>query len=239
LSAAAEGPYVQLGPNIMGFDALTGKLRSAATVEGELIASARGSVFTFTGSQNAVTLRRLDPTGGVMWSRKITPMTSDLWLIQGFAATADGGLVIFGSTSTTLDFGDRMLAPLGGHWFIAGFDATGATQGAFSYNTFTTHIAVTAQGEILIAGQSNSPQSDIFGETDAVLLVATLDGISRTIAIDGPGPQVIDGLTATPDGLAWISVSSYKFDYVTRDPVMHLGDQTFTEAGAYLFKIVP
>jgi hypothetical protein len=236
VSAAAEGPYVQLASNILGFDALTGELRSTATVEGGLIASARGSVFTTTAGQNAVTLRRLDPAGGVMWSHTITAVTNDPWLIQGYAANADGAMVIFGSTSTTLDFGDRMFVPHG-NWFIAGFDATGATQGAFSYNTFTTHIAVTAQGEILIAGQDIPVQADV--ETNAVLSVATLDGISRTLHIDGPGPQVIDGLTVTPDGIAWISVSTYKFDYDTQDPVMQLGGQTFTEAGAYLFKIVP
>lgn len=234
--ARTEGPYVQSALTIRGFDALTGEPRSVATVEGGLVAAARGSLFTLDGSgRGGETLRRLDLTGNVLWSHAITVMNDGLLFIQGAVATADDGMIVFGSCSSTVDFGDRTL-PCGA-WFVAGFDASGATQGAFAFSTYTTRIALTAQGEILLAGQSSPPGAG--DRTDALLSVATLAGISRTIHIDGPGAQVIVGLAATPDGLAWIAVSNYKDDDIGPKPVMHIGSLTFAETGVYLFKIAP
>lgn len=170
-----------------------------------------------------------------MWSRTITSTADGVLVIYGAAAAADGGVVVFGVTDSLLDFGDRTLSVMG-QWFVAGFDASGATQWAFAPRNSMTHIALTAQGSLLIAGQEGST---FVHNIDASLSVATPAGISRTLHITGRVNQRIDGLAAAPDGSAWIYVSNFVDDDYLPDPVIQISDHTFADAGSYLFKIVP
>lgn len=244
--AGTEGPYTGPGYNfeasvldftIRGFDALTGQPRTVASGQYLLAAARGGGVFTVEqqGKQSA-TLRRLDPDGKVVWSHTLTS-TVDGLSIQRAVATADGGVSVYGSSVVGVDFGDRTLASSG--VFVAGFDVSGATQWVFTPTTFITHIALTAQGEILIAGDTAGGGGQGILSTDAYLSVATPAGISRTLYITGPENQRITALAATPDGSAWINVANFRHDDPPPDPVIHAGDRTFPEIGSYLFKIVP
>jgi outer membrane protein assembly factor BamB len=246
LVAGTEGPYVGPGIDvaigmpprdftIRGFDAMTGQPRTVASGQYLLAAARGGGVFTVQqqGKQSA-TLRRLDPAGTQVWSRTITS-TVDGVLIHGAAAAADGGVSVFGQTNSALDFGDRTF-PFMGHWFVAGFDGSGATLWAFPGVSTITHLAMTAQGTVLIAGQVSQL---LVHNIDATLSVATPAGISRTLHITGPVNQMIDGLAAAPDGSAWIYVSNFVDDDYLPDPVIEIGDHRFAGPGSYLFKIVP
>jgi hypothetical protein len=127
---------------VHGFDAKTGQSRTVATGQYLLAAARGGGVFTVEEQETqSATLRRLDPTGTVVWSRTLTS-TFDGLFSRGGAATADGGVSVFGYSPTAVDFGDRTLASLGA--FVAGFDASGATQWAFA-SPFITRMATTAQ----------------------------------------------------------------------------------------------
>lgn len=121
-----------------------------------LLAAARGGgVFTVEqqGKQSA-TRRRLGPDGSVVWSRTL-PSTVDGRRSTGSrsakrVATSDGGVSVFGSSVVAVDFDDRALASGS---FVAGFNASGATQWAF-HSSSAALMALTAQGEILIAGDT-------------------------------------------------------------------------------------
>lgn len=248
LVAGTEGPYVEPGiyfnfgvpPHdltVRGFDAMTGQPRTVASGQYLLAAARGGGVFTVEQQGNqSVTLRRLDPAGTVVWSRMLTS-TNGLGISSG-VATADGGVSVLGSSASTVDFGDRTLASGGS--FVAGFDASGATQWAFQFQLpYITHMAVTAQGEILLAGNTAPAGPEGTLPTDAFLSVATPTGISRTLHFSGEGDQFIVGLAATPDGFALIDIGNFKHDDAESDPVMQVGDHMFTDSGYYLFKIVP
>jgi hypothetical protein len=243
LVAGNEGPYA--GPfsgmpssdfAIHGFDAMTGQSRTVASGQYLLAAARGGGVFTVEGQgKQSATLRRLDPAGTVVWSRTLTTAVDGIF-IQGGVATADGGVSVFGSSAGTVDFGDRTLVSPGA--FVAGFDASGATQLAFA-SPYVMRMAQTAQGEILIAGDTAPGGTEGTMSTDAFLSVATPTGISRTLYFSGGGDQFIAGLAATPDGFAWIEIGNFKHDDPEPDPVMHVGDHMFADSGYYLFKIVP
>ncbi|HEX8106361.1 MAG TPA: hypothetical protein VF516_01485 [Kofleriaceae bacterium] len=246
LVAGTEGPYTEPDSDfgvppqnftIHGFDALTGQPRTVASGQYLLAAARGGGVFTVEqqGKQSA-TLRRLDPDGTAVWSRTLTS-TFDGLVIQGAAAAADGGVIVFGDSPTPVDFGDRTLASPG--QFVAGFDVSGMTRWGFTSASFITHIAQTAQGEILIAGDTALGGGEGAFSTDASLSVATQAGISRTLYIRGPGDQRITGLAATPDGFAWIAVTNFRHDDPEPEPVIQIGAHTFPDSGGYLFKIVP
>jgi len=221
---------------IVGFDAATGARRRLATGQ-HLLGAARDGVFTVEGGHGgpSATLHQLDPAGKVVWSHALSS-TQDGLELRKAVAMPDGGAVVFGSTRSMLEFGDRTLAATSEVGFVAGFDAAGATRWAFAVTSFgIADIAVIAQDEILIAGRSvlgGAPQDD------AALAVATPAGIARTLDIGGTEDQVIRGLTVTPDGLAWVQIDSVPTD----DPytaVMHIGAHTFPEQGTYLFRLVP
>jgi len=243
--AGTEGPYTGPGYDfgspvqdftIRGFDALTGQPRTIASGQYLLAAARGGGVFTVEPQgQQSTTLRRLGPDGLVSWSRTLA--SADGLSIDGAVATADGGVNVSGSSSSAVDFGDHTLASPGA--FVAGFDVAGVTQWAFTAAPFVTHIALTAQGEILMAGDTAPGGGEGTLSTDAFLSVATPAGISRTLHITGPGDQRITALAAAPDGSAWINVGNFRHDDAEPDPMMQIGDHTFSEAGGYLFKIEP
>jgi hypothetical protein len=221
---------------IRGFDARTGQSRTVASGQYLLAAARGGGVFTIEQQEKqSATLRRLDPAGTVVWSRTLTSTVDGLG-IRGGVATADGGVSVSGYSAAAVDFGDRMLAAPGP--FIAGFDASGATQWAFA-SPFFTRMAVTAQGEILIAGDTAPGGTEGTLPTNAFLSVATPTGISRTLLFSGEGDQFIAGLATTPDGFAWIQIGNFKHDDAESDPVLEIDDHRFADSGYYLFKIVP
>ncbi|MGH7634514.1 MAG: hypothetical protein ACRENC_12340, partial [Gemmatimonadaceae bacterium] len=251
--AGAEGPYTGMridsmfgtsasDPAVRGFDAMTGQPRTVASGQFLLAAEPGGGVLTAEGQRTqTATLRRLDPSGMVVWSRTLS--SNEGLTIYGAAVAADGGVSVFGQSGSAVDFGDHTLSSSG--WFVAGFDASGATQWAFPYAVpavgtspnFITHIAQTADGALVIAGQEGV-LGGIPPNVDSTLSVATPAGISRTLRVSGSGHQTIDGLAAAPDGAMWVYVSSFVDDDVP-DPVLYIGDHIFTDPGGYLFKLVP
>lgn len=250
--AGAEGPYTgtrdypgvsQSDSVIRGFDAMTGQPRTVASGQFLLAAEPGGGVLTVEqqGSQ-AVTLRRLDPSGMVVWSRTLSSTVNGIGIF-GAAVAMDGSMSVIGQSTSGVDFGDRKLDALG--WFLAGFDASGATQWAFHYagplgetsTSIITHIAQTTDGAILIAGQDGAVEGSY--PIDSTLTVATPAGVVRTLQVGGSGKQTIDGLAAAPDGAVWVYVSSFVDDDVVPDPVLQIGDHTFADFGEYLFKLVP
>lgn len=238
LVAGTEGPYAELenGFEIRGFDAVTGQSRTVASGQNLLAAARGGGVFTVEhpGKQSAI-LHRLDPAGTVVWSRTLTA-TFDGLAIDGAAATADGGVVVFGYTPTALDLGDRSLASPGA--FVASFDASGATQWALASPVIAS-VTQTARGDLLIAGQTGLGGGAGLASTDGFLSVVTPAGISRKLDITGPGDQVILGLAPAPDGSVWIDIGNFRHDDPPAPaPAIQIGDHTFSEAGSYLFKIV-
>jgi hypothetical protein len=162
--------------------------------------------------------------------------------LGGAVVTPDGGAIVFGGTSGTLDFGDRTLPGAG--QFIAGFDASGATQWAFKLDAPTGFlgspligaVALTSRGEILIASIIDVNLSTEW----AFLSVATPAGISRTLDFfAGRGAHMITGLAVAPDGAAWVQVENGVLEEGDRPPEINIGDHTFTDEGTYLFKLVP
>jgi hypothetical protein len=98
------------------------------------------------------------------------------------------------------------------------------------------HVAVSGEDEVLLTSE---PASSFEHQSDASLAVATPAGISRTLSFTGPGHQQIQGVAVTPDGFAWLQITSYADPDLEVPPVMHVGDLTFTDPGTYLFKLVP
>lgn len=252
LIAGTEGPYAEalvpasdgsamLSATIFGFDTVTGSSRTLVTGQ-YLLGAAHGGVFTVDGKgEPSVTLRQLDPTGNVVWSRAITSTMGALRLGSA-VVTPDGGAIVFGSTSGPLDFGDRTLPATG--QFIAGFDASGATQWAFKLDTPTGFfgspvigdVTLTSRGEILIASIIDRGLSTEW----AFLSVATPAGISRTLDFfAGRGAHRITGLAVAPDGAAWVQVENGVLEEGDRPPEINIGDHTFTDEGTYLFKLMP
>jgi hypothetical protein len=252
LVVGAEGPYIggalDAGRVILGFDA-AGTPRTVATGQ-DLLGLAHDGVFTVESqSGGSLTLHRLDSVGNVVWSHPVSAVdaagNATIFQIGGAVATADDGVIVFGTSESNVDFGDRMLAiPSGGFngfsSFVAGFDAVGATQWAFVQPDYlVSGIALTAQGEMLIVGgrpYGLGYYSDVFGS--AYLSVATPAGVTRTLSVTGPGEHSIDGIATTSDGLAWVQVGNFRLED-HGDNVMKIGDHTFTDEGVYLFKLVP
>jgi len=251
LVAGTEGLYARTGAQdfgssvtpgtVIGFDAATGESRTLATGQ-YLLGAAHGGVFVAERvSDSSLTLRQLDPTGNVVWSRAITAATSGLSLREA-VVTPDGGAIVLGVAGGTLDFGDRALLVTGP--FVAGFDASGATQWAFNADirldglsriAQPQKLALTTQGEILITSRF----TDGISLERAVLSVATPAGISRNLDYFArQGTHTITGLAAAPDGAVWVQVDSGRLE-LGDSPSITIGDHTFTEEGMYLFKLVP
>jgi outer membrane protein assembly factor BamB len=235
-AALATGPGSLLTtPTIFRFDAATGDRHKLATNQ-NLLGAAHSGVFTFESQdEKSVTLHHLDPDGNVVWSHALAS-TFDGLALNRAVASPDGGVIVLGFTPAALDFGDRTIPDNEGLPFVAGFDAAGATQWVFTLDHYVTDLALSAQGEILLASQSGG---GITGPAaDAFLFVATPAGVAHTINIDGPGDQYITGLAAAPDGLVWVQVDSGSDDNQP-PPAMRIGDHTFTDPATYLFKLVP
>jgi hypothetical protein len=232
--ADARGPYVQHGSMITGFDAATGESRTISAGAQKLIGGASDGVFTVEETQEAVTLRHIASGGDVVWQRMVKGGR-----ITGSAAAPGGGHVFIGGAGGPLDLGDRVLPSPDGKWFgfVVGIDPGGVTQWAFAVSsTSLSHVAVTPQGDILLAGSIGIQAEHHF---DAFLSTATPAGLVRTLRFSGPSDQEVIALTASPDGLAWVMVSSRSS--LEGDPaaVLEINGHEFDEPGDYLFGIVP
>jgi hypothetical protein len=246
LVAGPEGPYVggvfeaddgARVPTIRRFDAASGVVYQLPIAQ-EILGAAHYGVFTVEGQgEPAATLRQLDRGGNVVWSHALTSTKAGVQL-GGAEVAPDGGAIVFGFTPGALDLGDRKLDTPSGS-FIARFDAAGATRWVQSYPGDLRHVAVNAQGEILLASQATGGFASLSG-LRSHLAVMTPDGaVARTLSVGGAvGDQTIEWLATTSDGAVWMAVSS------TPDPDEHvhlfIGDQgDFAAPGTYLFKLVP
>ena len=248
-----EGPYLgasvvqgqmMVANAIFGFDAATGEKRTVTTGSARLFGGTRDGLLTLESTdQVSATLREIDLAGHVLWSRTLstTKNSSDYegLEIKGAAPLPDGGVVVIGSAPKPVDFGDRTLPAPDGSSFVAAFDAAGATRWAIDATLAglnIEHVAVTAQGEILLAGLTAGSS---WYDSNAFISVATSAGvITRTHHIDGAELQHIDAIAASPDGAVWFEVRSAPSDDNKPSPEMHIGDRTFTDTGTYLFKMV-
>jgi outer membrane protein assembly factor BamB len=245
IAVGAEGAYVEVAVPAAGgstpgsveidaFDATTGDRHTLVANQGLLGAAPGGGVFTVEhqGSQS-VTLHQVGPAGTPVWSRALTAVAGSIEL-RGAAARTDGGAVVFGFSAAAVDFGDRTLALQGQSTFVAGFDPTGATRWAFEVPLHVDYVVPTQQDELLLAWTPGGATHD----TDAMFAVATPAGVSRTLTVAGPGHQRALGLAVTPDGLAWLQISSVEDPGIKQAPVIRVGDRMF-DPGTYLFKLVP
>jgi outer membrane protein assembly factor BamB len=236
--ATSDGLYA-IGPTptpaLVRFAPATGEPHTLATGQAPIGAGPRGVFTVEAHSARALTLRLLDPTGTVVWSHAMTSefATPD---IGNAVATPDGGVIVFGSASSSLELADRTLPILGPRSFVVGFDAAGASQFAFTTEARITALALTTHGELLIGTVTGGGFAE--PEAESYLHVATAAGVSRTLAITGPAHQTIHALAAAPDGLAWVQLTSGPDDN-SPTPAMTISDHTFTEQGTYLFKLVP
>jgi hypothetical protein len=236
--AGAQGPYAEFaGPGhevvMLAFDAMSGARRQLHAPGQDLLGAAHDGVFTVERAPDAATLRQLDPAGAVVWARALTGVNLSL---GGAVVTPDGGGIFFGRSEGTIDFGDRTLAGPPGKFlnFVVGIDPAGATRWAFTHEViYTTRAALTAQGEILLAGRL-----DLRDGPDAFLSVATPAGVVRTHRIGGPADQDIIDLAASTDGLAWLEVASSGGED-DPPPVLRIGALELDENAQYLLGIVP
>jgi outer membrane protein assembly factor BamB len=235
--AAYVAEWTVGGGAITRFDAATGARRRVANAQ-SLLGVAGSGVFTGErGPDDTVALHQVDADGNATWSRALAS-TSDKLELRGAVATPDGGVVVYGSTPWTLDLGDRTFpVPRSPTEFVAGFDASGATQWVFAPSFYIRSITATSRGDLLIAGETGGgiggPASDAY-----LSLVTAAGVVVRTLSVTGSGHQSIAAVAAAPDGLAWVQISSHADDNEP-PPVMQIGEQTFAEDGTYLFKLVP
>jgi hypothetical protein len=225
------------------FDAAHGE-RTAAFPGQRLLAADGDGLFTVTTAANTfdqlATLRHLDPAGAVTWERTwTTPTPGEGVFIEMAVAAPDGGMIIAGGAFDTVDLGDRMLplAPDLTDLFLVSVDASGATRWAYRLPEFPLRrLAALPSGDVLLAGDFRA--RDLRELSDAVLAVATPTGIVRTYPIDGPADQVVNGLAASPDGLAWVLIANQGRDG-ENEAIMHIGGLEFRESATYVFSIVP
>jgi hypothetical protein len=225
---------------LIAIDPATGAQRSLATGVTPLGPAHRGVMAL--ASASPLTVQQIAPDGSVAWSHAIQGSTVEL---AGSVATPDGGVIVYGTSYSAIDLGDRTVTvprPNVDNGIVVAFDASGATQWAFAVGTGgITHLARTAGGELLIAsehqvgGGLNSPQIDTY------LAIATPTGVTRSLTIDGAGIQEILGLAAAPDGAAWITVQNEPTGDSPNElpPIAQIGEHRFPNLGTYLFKIVP
>ena len=151
----------------------------------------------------------------------------------------DGGVVVYGNAGSSADFGDLTF---GSGAFVASFDRTGATQWAFSVQDLDVlrGIAVSRTGDILIGSQIGERSLSVSSRVDTYVSIATPAGVFRTVKLDGAGAQLFATLAAASDGTAWVQVRNARSEFPVSDPdpAMQIGDQTFTDEGTYLLKIV-
>jgi hypothetical protein len=237
--AAAEGPYAQTtlqSPEritmsaIEGFDPTTGAMRSLAS-ETLLGAAPGGGVLTGAPDArgNVLTLHRLDATGAPAWTVNLTPTTALVSLLFAVAAP-DGSSVFVGTSGDVLTAG-TVTIPMG-DVFVLVVDRNGQPTSGFSmYQLFVDAVAVSPQGDILLAGDVPNPEGQ--QDTDAMLAVASPTGVVRTISVTGKLVQQITSLAPAADGTVWMQVENEPVEG-TSAPMM-VGDQTFAAAGTYLF----
>lgn len=77
------------------------------------------------------------------------------------------------------------------------------------------------------------------GNADVHLAVATPDGITRTLDLDGDGGQWLHGLAASTDGAVWLLIDNLPPEDGSPEPVLRIDGRTFAEIGMYLFELVP
>jgi len=228
LFAGSEGPYVGVsGPGseptsgietVFGFDAATGERRTLVTGQ-HLLGAGNGRVLTSEPVGGGyVTLHQLDSAGSVLWSSAM--VSGEL---SGVVATPDGGEIVAGPSTDAAGF-------------VIGFSAAGERQWSFSTRYRITHLTLSSQGEILLAGNNDR---GAYTPVSSYLSVASPAGIERTLTIHGEGDQYIEGLAAAPDGLAWVQIDNAIVDDGRPGAALPLGGHTFTDTGTYLFKIVP
>ena len=229
---------------LFALDAATGAQRIVATGLSVIGPSHRG-VIVVPPHEAMVqpTVQQIDPDGHLVWSHQIQSSTPPAFL--GTLATADGGVLVFGLVYANVDLGDRTIPIANLHpenGFVAAFDATGATQWGFAVDSGgVTHVAVTPDGQLLVASERQVGGGLFSPEIDTYLAVATTAGVIRSLTIDGFGAQQIRGLAAAPDGTAWIQVDNARTSDSPNEPpsILQIGGKHFPEEGSYLFKIVP
>jgi hypothetical protein len=254
LIASDDGLYAAALPidsrdrqtTLFAIDPATGAQHTVATGIGALGPAHRGVMAIGSrdiGSWEPLTVEQIEPDGTIAWSH--TLRSTVVPELAGSVATADGGVIVFGTTLVPIDLGDRQIAvpyPNRENGFVIGFDATGATQWAFAVGTGgVTHLARTATGQLLIASKRQVGGGLFSPQIDTYLATATPTGVSRSLTIDGAGIQEILGLAAAPDGAAWIQVQNAvsSDDDDELPPIVQIGDRRFPNPGVYLFKLVP
>jgi outer membrane protein assembly factor BamB len=197
-------------------------------------------------------VQQLDPTGNVVWSH---PLRADNPPeINGSLPSADGGVIVFGTLFGDLDLGELTIHFTPGDvsdGFIVSFDATGATRWGYAVPDAgvarLTAIGATKPGNaagedrFVATGQRQVGGSQLAPDIDSYLILATTAGVTRQLAIGGPGIQDLLAMAAAPDGAVWAQVLNVAStdDRPEPAPVVEIGEHRFTDSGVYLFKIVP
>ncbi len=244
IAAGGEAVYLEIrsvlggtAPHaVIALDAATGAI--AWTRAERMAGAAARGVFTVEEAEAAVTLRHRDPVGAAAWERTLTSAGA-VFAVRDAVATPDGGGIFAGRAGAAVDLGDRQLvAPAGGELqFIVAIDAAGATRWTFEAEVSRVeHVALTARGELLLAGRLESRGDD--SRVDSFVALATAEGIVRTHRIGGTASQLVLGLHAAPDGAAWVHVSSEGGEGEPA-PSLQAGGHRLDGPGAYLLEVGP
>ncbi len=245
IAAGPEGVYLELRvlddeaepAAVIALDGATGAI--AWSRAQRLLDAADGGVFTVEMAPRAALLRHHAPAGAVVWERTLASGGGGAPDLRDAVATPDGGGIFVGRAVSSLDLGDRALVdPSGGSLgFVVELDRAGATRWAFDAEVaLVEHVALTADRGVLLAGRLDHHEDD--RGLDAFLALATPEGLARTHRLGGPADQLIEDLHASPDGAAWVQVSSTGGEGEP-DPSLHVGPHRLDEPGSYLLGIVP
>jgi hypothetical protein len=144
---------------------------------------------------------RMSPSGDIIWTRQFG--TPELDWPQGVGTTADGGVLLAGSTEGSLGGPNAGLRDA----FIASFDTDGNQRFITQFGTTETDSVFEVRavdGWIVATGSTEGDLGGASGERDGVLVWLDTDG--AVVAFDQVGSSGIDDLT----GLA-VSVNDNVF----------------------------
>ncbi len=227
--AGPQGPFVLTGENEVYASAtaftVDGAMRWTTSVGGAfVVADSTGGLYTalgdFEGAQAVVQIARLDAASGApVATHTIRAVSSsgspDVQVgFNAIALAPDGGLVVCGTTTGGLDFGDLRITTGAARGFVAAFDPSGAAKWAHAVvlESYFDAIGATADGIVAATHYQGAtlglPRPD---SSDFDLAVMTFDatGMRSAFQIGGAGGQgTRRGPLVASDGAVWLSIFS-------------------------------
>jgi hypothetical protein len=171
----------------------------------------------YSGNTQASFVARVDPAGTTRWVRAASADVEP----QGVILGADGGVIVGGNFSSTLDLGGMPLATTVGAAFISKLDATGTLVWSRSLGDYTTADAIAPDASrALFAGRFGGPLALEGAVTSAqgpsdILLAAVDDATSTAsrLATYAAGLSQSIGALAS-DGRGGLFALGAAFDFV-------------------------